>query len=77
MVANHAVDSPATDNNGPGVLFSVTVDVSAPGNFSSASMLEIDKDTGAAIGPAQTSVTPAKFAIDLNGYSVGVLTLKP
>jgi len=78
MVANHAVSSPATDNNGPGVPFSVTVDVSALGNFASASLLVIDKDTSVANGPAETSVTPgAKITMDLNGYSVGILTLKP
>jgi hypothetical protein len=49
-VANHAVDSPATDNN----------------------------DTSVAKGPAQTTVTLAtKITIDLNGYSVDILTLKP
>jgi cellulase (glycosyl hydrolase family 5) len=78
MVANHAVNNPATDNNGPGVPFSVTVDVSALGNFSSASLLVIDKDTSAANGPATTTVTPtAKITMDLNGYSVGILSLKP
>ena len=77
MVANHAVNSPATDNKGPGVPFSVTVDVSAPGNFSSANLLVIDKNTSAANGPAPTTVTPAKITIDLNGYSVGIRTLKP
>ena len=78
MLANHAVNSPATDNNGPGVPFSVTVDVSALGNFSSASLLVIDKDTSAANGPPLTTVTAAaNITIDLNGYSVGILTLKP
>ena len=78
MVANHAVNSPATDNNGPGVPFSVTVDVSALGSFSSARLLVIDKDTSVANGPTQTTVTPAaKITIDLNGYSVGILSLKP
>ncbi len=41
MVANYAVNSPATDNNGPRVPFSMTVDVHALGNFSSASLLMI------------------------------------
>jgi len=78
MVANHAVNSPATDNNGPGVPFNMTVDVSALGSFSSARLLVIDRDTSAANGPAQTTVTPAaKITIDLNGYSVGILTLTP
>jgi hypothetical protein len=78
MVANHAVNSPATDNNGPGVPFKVTVDVSALGAFTSASLLLIDKDTSVANGPLAMPVTPAaKVALDLNGYSVGILTLKP
>ena len=38
MVANHAVNSPATDNYGPRVPFSVTVDVHALGSFSSAGL---------------------------------------
>ncbi len=77
MVANHAVES-AADNNGPGVPFSVTVDVSALGSFSSASLLIIDKDTNVAKGPADTQVTRGtKMTMDLNGYSVGFLTLKP
>lgn len=78
MVANHAVANPTTDNNGPGVPFSVTVDISALGAFSSASMLIIDKDTNVASGPTASSVTPAgQITMDLNGYSVGFLTLKP
>jgi protein involved in polysaccharide export with SLBB domain len=55
MLANHAVTSPATDNNGPGVPFSVTVGVHAPGDFSSASLLVIDKAISAANGPTPTT----------------------
>jgi len=77
MVANHAVRN-AADNNGPGLPFSVTVDISALGTFSSASQLIIDKDTSVVDGPTETTVTPAaKITMDLNGYSVGILTLKP
>jgi len=77
MVANHAVKD-AADNNGTGVPFSVTVDVSALGSFSTGRLLVIDKDTSAATGPADTPVTPAaKITMDLNGYSVGILTLRP
>jgi len=77
MVANHAVNSAATDNNGPRGPFSMTVDISALGNFSSDNVLGIDKDTSAANGPARTTVTPAaKITINVNGYSVGFRTLK-
>ena len=68
----------ATDNNGPGVPFSVSIDASALGAFSSANLLVIDQDTSVANGPMETPVTPAtKITMDLNGYSVGFLTLKP
>jgi hypothetical protein len=78
MVANHAVNSAATDNNGPGIPFNVSLDVSALGSFTSASLLVIDKDTSVANGPVAMPMTPAaKLAFDLNGYSVGILTLKP
>jgi hypothetical protein len=77
MIANHAVKN-AADNNGLGLPFSVTVDVSALGSFSTASQLIIDKDTSVVNGPSETTVTPAaKITMDLNGYSVGILTLKP
>ena len=56
----------------------MTVDVSALGSFSSASLLIIDKDTSVATGPTETTVAPAtKITMDLNGYSVGILALKP
>jgi len=78
MVANHAVKIPSTDNNGPGVPFSVKVDVSALGAFSSASLITIDKDTSVTNGPTATSVTPAgQITLNLDGYSVGILTLRP
>jgi hypothetical protein len=78
MVANHEVKTPATDNNGPGAAYNVQIDVTALGTFTSGSLLIIDKDTSAATGPSPTVVTPAgQITLDLSGYSVGVLTLKP
>jgi len=78
MIANHAVANPATDNNGSGVPFTVTVDASALGAFSSGSLVVIDKDTSVTSGPTPTSFVPAALmTFDLNGYSVGFLTLKP
>ncbi len=78
MVANRAVANSAADNNGPGVPFTVTVDVSALGAFSSANLLIIDQDTNVTSGPTASSVTPAaQMTMNLNGYSVGFLTLKP
>jgi hypothetical protein len=77
MISNHAVDL-STDNNGTGVSKTVAVDVSALGHFSSATLLTIDNKTNVAAGPNATPVTVAsQVAIDLNGYSVAFLTLKP
>ncbi len=77
MVANHAVNEP-TDNNGPGAVRSVLVDVSALGSFSSGSLLTIDKTTNVTTGPTASAVpTAAQITIQLNGYSVGFLSLKP
>ncbi len=77
MVANHAVDA-STDNNGLGVSKTVAVDVSALGTFSSATLLTIDNRTNVANGPTASAVTVAsKITMDLNGYSVAFLTLKP
>jgi hypothetical protein len=78
MVANHAVNAPATDNNGPGSPLGVTVDVSALGTFSSGNLVIIDKNTSVTGGPTPTPVTPAaQMTFTLNGYSVGFLSLKP
>lgn len=77
MVANHAVNA-AADNNGPGVSRTVSVDVSALGSFSSASLLTIDKNTNVSSGPASVAVTPAsQITITLDGYSVAFLSLIP
>jgi hypothetical protein len=78
MVANHAVNNPATDNNGPGAPRSVLIDVSALGKFTSGSLLTIDASTEATTGPVASSVTPAaQMTINFNGYGVAFLTLTP
>jgi hypothetical protein len=78
MVDDHAVASP-TDNNGAGSPRTVIVDVSALGNFSSASVLTIDTTTSATTGPATAvSVTPAaRMTVNVGGYGVSWLMLKP
>lgn len=76
MVANHAINSP-DDNNGPGAPRSVSIDTSALGSFTSASLLTIDANTSVTTGPTAVSVTPApQITVTLNGYSVSFLTLK-
>jgi hypothetical protein len=78
MVADHAANSPATDNYGPRVPCSVTVDIHALGGFSGASLLVIDKDATAANGRTPSIAAPtAKITIELNGYSVGIVTIRP
>jgi hypothetical protein len=78
MVANHVVNNPSADNNGPGSPRSVLIDLSTLPAFSSASLVTIDSTTSVANGPTPTSVTPAsQITLTLNGYSVAFLTLKP
>jgi hypothetical protein len=78
MVANHAVNDPMTDNNGPGAPRTVLLDVAALGTFSSGSLLAIDTNTSAATGPTAAAVTPAaQMTVSLGGYGVEFLTLKP
>jgi hypothetical protein len=78
MVSNHAVNDPATDNNGPGAPRSVLLDVSALGTFSSATLTTIDASTSVSGGPTPASATPAaQMTITLNGYGVAFLQLHP
>jgi hypothetical protein len=77
MVADRAVLSP-TDNNGAGDLRTVVMDVSALGNFTSASQLSIGAGINLANGPQRASITPAsKITVNLPGYGVAFLVLKP
>jgi hypothetical protein len=75
MLANHDVAS-QTDNNGPGAPQTASVDFSALGNFSSASLLTMDAGTSVSTGPVASSVTATSpITISLNGYGVAFLTL--
>jgi hypothetical protein len=77
MVANHAVNMPNTDNNGPGAPRTIDIDVSALGSFTTGSLLTIDASTDVSAGPTATSVTPSpQMTVVLNGYGVAFLTLK-
>ena len=77
MIANHALNA-VSDNNGPGAARAVTVDVSALGSFSSASLLTIDRNTNVTSGPVATTITPAsKVTITFAGYGVAFLSLAP
>lgn len=77
MVADRAVLSPS-DNNGTGDLRTVVMDISALGNFTSVSQLNIGAEINLANGPQPTSITPAsKITVNLPGYGVAFLILKP
>ncbi len=78
MVANHAVNMPKTDNNGPGAPRTISIDISALGSFQSGSLLTIDANTNVTSGPTPTSVTPSpQMTVVFNGYGVAFLTLTP
>lgn len=77
MVVNRAVHT-ATDNNGAGDPRTVIVDISALGNFTSASTVTIDSKTDVLAGPSRAPISVAlQITITLNGYGVTFLTLKP
>ncbi|HEV2196227.1 MAG TPA: glycosyl hydrolase [Candidatus Acidoferrum sp.] len=77
MVADRAVLSPS-DNNGSGDARTVILDLSALGNFTSASQLNIGATSELTNGPQATSITLApKLTVTLPGYSVSFLLLKP
>jgi hypothetical protein len=76
LVVDRAVLSPA-DNNGMGDLRTVVMDVSALGNFTSASQLNIGAGINLTNGPQPASITPAsKITVNLPGYGVAFLLLK-
>ena len=77
MVADRAVLS-ASDNNGSGDARTVVLDVSALGNFTSASQLNIGAASEVTNGPQPGPITLApKLTVTLPGYSVSFLLLKP
>ncbi len=77
MVADRAVVSPS-DNNGGGDARTVIVDISALGNFTSASQLNIGTGSDLTNGPQPVSIALApKLAVNLPGYGVTFVILKP
>jgi hypothetical protein len=77
MIVDRAVHA-ANDNNGTGDSRTVIVDVSALGNFSSATTLTIDAKTNVTNGPSQVALAfSPQMTIVLGGYGVTFLTLKP
>ncbi len=77
MVANHAVHSPA-DNNGAGDPRTTILDISALGNFSTVTQLNIDASTDVTAGPQPLTIPFAsKFTVTQPGYGVAFLVLKP
>jgi hypothetical protein len=76
LISNHAVAS-SLDNNGLGLNGKITLDVSALGTFSTASLVTIDSTTSPINGPTAVSISPAStITLLLDGYSVALLKLK-
>ena len=77
MISNHAVAS-ASDNNGDGLTANVSVDVSALGPFTTASLFTIDSTTSAINGPGPAaSISPSSpIKVTVDGYGVAFLSLK-
>jgi hypothetical protein len=79
MIANYAVKSPS-DNNGTGAPLSLIVDVSALGNYSSASQITLDASTNLGSGPDASglNIPPApRLLLTLTGYGTLFLHILP
>jgi hypothetical protein len=77
MIADRAVAAPS-DNNGTGAPRTVVMDISALGNLTSASQLNIVAGSDLTNGPQPVTITPAaKLVVTLPGYGVSFLILKP
>jgi hypothetical protein len=77
MVADRAVLS-TSDNNGTGDARTVLLDISALGNFTSATQLNIGAASDLTNGPQPSTITLAsKLTITLPGYGASFLLLKP
>jgi hypothetical protein len=77
MIADRAVAAPS-DNNGTGAPRTVVMDISALGNLTSASQLNIVAGSDLTNGPQTVAITPAsKLVVTLPGYGVSFLILKP
>ena len=75
LLANHAVRN-STDNNGPGVAATVTLDVSALGSFSLATVTSVNANTDPSAGPSTQSVTPqGTISVSFPGYGVAFVRL--
>jgi uncharacterized protein (TIGR03437 family) len=75
LLANHAVRN-GTDNNGPGVPANVTLDVSALGSFSLATVTQIDATTDPSAGPSTQSIAPeGTIPISFPGYGAAFVRL--
>jgi uncharacterized protein (TIGR03437 family) len=75
MVINHQIASPA-DNNGTGVANTFSLDLSALGNFSSVSEVQIDATTNASTGPQVQSLPyQSNMQVTIPGYGVAFLKL--
>jgi uncharacterized protein (TIGR03437 family) len=74
LMSNHAIAN-QKDNNGTGLIRNFTLDLSALGTFTSATLVTLDATTPTT-GPALVSVTPAaQMVVTLPGYGAALLRL--
>jgi uncharacterized protein (TIGR03437 family) len=75
LMSNHAVQKIFTDNNGSGVSRTFALDVSALGNFTSATLVTLDAATPTS-GPLPQSLTPSpQMQVTIPGYGAALLRL--
>jgi uncharacterized protein (TIGR03437 family) len=74
LMSNHSVQNPS-DNNGSGASRTFALDLSALGNFTSATLITLDAATPQS-GPVPQSLTPSpQLQVTLPGYGAALLRL--
>ena len=75
LMSNHAVQTPRKDNNAAGATRTFALDLSALGNFNTATLVTLNSSTPAT-GPVPTAMTPAaQMQVTLPGYGAALLRL--
>jgi uncharacterized protein (TIGR03437 family) len=75
LMSNHGIKKIFTDNNGPGVPRTFSLDLSALGSFNSATLVTLDATTPLS-GPHLQNLTPlAQMQVTLSGYGAALLRL--
>lgn len=75
LMSNHAVNHIFTDNNGPGVSRTFSLDLSALGAFTSATLVTLDAATPSGGPQLQSLTASAQMQVTIPGYGAALVRL--